>query len=100
MRRFMMLLGLVIFIAIPLTLFVISRRQKLANQTPIWPLVQTTPVPERYSVQSDMPGYTIKLTDTRFLDYVADNIGIFKPNAVVDPESYQGGVLRAIPFLI
>ncbi len=91
MRRFVILLGSGILVTIPVVFFVISQRQKLANQTPVWPLMQTTPVPERYSVESDVPGYTIKLTDTKFLDYVADNIGIFKPNAVVDPESYQGG---------
>ena len=91
MRRLVMILGLGILVIIPLVFFVISQRQKLANQASIWPLVQTTPVPERYSAESDVSGYTMKLIDTRFLDYVSDNIGIFKPDAVVDPESYQGG---------
>jgi|GEM_PF-6389803 len=93
MRRFVMLLGVGVLIAIPVAIFVISQRQKLVNQAPAWPLIQTTPVPERYSVESDVPGYTMKLTDTKFLDYVSENIGIFKPDAVVDPESYQGGGL-------
>ena len=91
MRRLVMILGLGILITIPLAIFVISQRQKIANQASIWPLARTTPVPERYSVESDVPGYTMKLTDTKFLDYVSGNIGIFKPDAVVDPESYQGG---------
>ena len=93
MRRILLNIGIGILVLIPLVLFVIQRIQH-----PIWyftswlPPQKSTSVAPQYSVESQVPGYTIKLLDAQFLDYVANNIGIFQPNAVVDPEVYQGGM--------
>ncbi len=83
--------GVIIFLAIPLAFFVLQRRTLIGKQFIPWPVKQTSQTPERYSVASDVPGYAITLSDTRFLDHVAENVGIFNPDAVVDPELYQGG---------
>lgn len=44
----------------------------------------------RYSAESQVSGYTLKLVDTSYLDYVAENLGIFGSQAIVDPRVYQG----------
>jgi len=91
MRRFVFLIVLLLLVSIPLIFFIIDRRQTLLNRATLWPLVQKTVIQDRYSVESDVTGYTIKLIDTKFLDYIVDNVGVLKPNGVVDPETYQGG---------
>ncbi len=42
----------------------------------------------RYSVLSRMPGHTLRLVDTTYLEYIADKFSIWKPEAIVDPLVY------------
>jgi hypothetical protein len=43
----------------------------------------------RYSVQSDLPGYKLILTDTKYLDYGTADAGVFEQNALFDPSLYH-----------
>ena len=90
MKRNIIIAGIIVLLIIPIVLLVFQRVQITSNNVHTWPLVSQTPVPDRYSATSQASGYTIKITDTKFLDYVANNVGIFKPDAVVDPGSYKG----------
>jgi hypothetical protein len=89
MRRIAFIMGVLIILVIPIILYVITHTGY--HPVSIWPLIQKKDTGERYSVASDVSGYTIKLIDTKYLDSIAENTGIFKPQGVIDPQSYVGG---------
>jgi len=91
MRRIVFIIGIIVLLLIPVIVFVMQRRTNSGTPPTTWPLIQASPTPQRYSVESQLAGYTLTLMDTRYLDSVAENIGIFKPEAVLDPEVYHGG---------
>lgn len=91
MRRIVIIVGVIILVVLPLVFFVIQQRKKIGTYFTPWKMTEQPAVPDRYSVASEVPDYSITLIDTKYLDYVAENVGIFEPNAVVDPAVYQGG---------
>ena len=88
--RGLIIFGIILIIVLPLGLFAfnyfaIPIRLSTILRKPITPVVSA-----RYSVKSDVPGYTIQLADTKYLDYLTANIGIFDNQAIVDPRVYRG----------
>lgn len=49
---------------------------------------RTTTAESRYSAQSTISGYTVRLTDVVYLDFVTASLNVFLPNAVVSPSFY------------
>ncbi len=43
-----------------------------------------------FQVVNSIPGYTIKLVDTAYLDYITGKLTIFSPNGVIDPAANSG----------
>ena len=43
-----------------------------------------------YSVANTVPGYTVTLADTAYLDYITSRLTIFSPNGVIDPAANSG----------
>jgi len=93
MRRTIIVIGILILLLLPVILFMIRRGGTPGKSFTPWPLEQRPVSSDRYSVASEVPEYSMELTDVRYLEYVADNIGIFQSEAVVDPEVYRGGQL-------
>jgi len=90
-RRVLIFIGFFVLVLSPIVFFVIQRLQKSTNNGVTWKLDQKKQSLDRYSVSSDVPDFQIQLLDTRYLDYVSDNIGIFKEHAILDPEYLQQG---------
>lgn len=89
MRRIILSIGIIVLLALPIVMYVITRTDYVRGIN--WPIIQKDSNSVRYSAASDVSDFTIKITDTRYLDSIAENIGIFKPNAIIDPKSYLGG---------
>jgi hypothetical protein len=79
------LLAAIIF---PLTLYIV-RSPKVMTLLPVLMRTQSSRI-SRYSVRSDVKGYTLSLVSPDYLDYTTASLNIFTPNAVADPQMYHG----------
>src|SRR5690349_3015175 len=79
---FLLLLPLIFFalryFKIPLQLSVLFRDSTKVAQS------------ERYTALSEVPGYSLKLSDTAYLDSLVGKFAIFNNQAIVDPRVYRG----------
>ncbi len=44
----------------------------------------------RYSVTNEVPGYSLKIVNTTYLDYMMAKLGLFNNQIIVDPKTYRG----------
>lgn len=91
MKRLILIVLVVIFLTIPVIYFVLQTKDRQQNAFIPWKMPKSPADKIRYSVMSEVPDYSITLNDVKFFDYVAENVGIFESDAVVDPAIYRGG---------
>jgi hypothetical protein len=90
MSKTLIIVGLVLAALFPLLLLVVNRSfyaKRLVSR--IGESLEKK-LSNKFSVASEIEGYTITLVDTAYLEWVAENKKIFTPNAIVDPRVYQG----------
>ena len=88
--RILVIAGFVMAILLPLVVFVISNPM-ISTQLPVaLRLRGQNVVSPRYSVQSEVPSYTINLENTQYLDYMTTKLKVFDDHAIIDPRYYQG----------
>ena len=88
MRRALIVIGVIILLVLPLALW-IFKNPALYTLLPSILQPHSQSVSARFSVANRMPGYSLKLVDTAYLEYVAAYMGIFSDKAIVDPQSYR-----------
>lgn len=81
--KVLIILGICVAILLPLTLYVV--RTPIVLDTVHFPTSRTHQVSNHFSAESQVPGMTMTLNDTAFLEYTAQNLGMFEQDAVVDP---------------
>lgn len=89
--RILIVIGLCIAILLPIVLYVMTN-PRITTLLPSNLNPSKTPVAsDKYIAQSELSGYTLKLADTQFLDYISSILNIYKPNAVADPIYWRKG---------
>lgn len=91
MPRKLVFTGIIIVLLLPLAFFVLRLPVVSTQLSGIFPLTQSSHVTDRYSTESRVPGYSLTLASTAYLDYIAGTMGIFGRNAIIDPAVYRGG---------
>ena len=84
--RGLIIFALIFFIVLPLELLAINYFATPVCLSTIFRKPIAPVVSARYTVKSDVPGSTIQLADTKYLDYLTANIGISDNQAIVDPK--------------
>ena len=89
-ERVLIVVGIFVAILLPILVFILNT-PKLNTQLPVFLRYSGHQiVSPSYSAKSEVPGYTLTLTDTRYLDFVTETFGIFGMQAIVDPRVYHG----------
>lgn len=89
MRRWKLFIIAFLLLTAPIVLVVISHWGDIAH---IYTMLTSSKrnVSARYSVVNSVPGYTVTLADTAYLDYITSHFTIFSPNGVIDPAANSG----------
>jgi hypothetical protein len=77
-------------ILLPLGLYMMTSPLFMTKLPVVLKYTGHTVLSPQYSAKSEVSGYTMTLTDTRYLDYVTTTFGTFGPQAIVDPRVYHG----------
>lgn len=91
MFRKAFIVGIVIFILFLPFFLVILRNPQVQEMFPSFLRgEQRTVTSTHFDTSSSVSGYTVRLVDTKYLDYAATKLGIFSQNGIVDPRIYRG----------
>lgn len=90
MQRALIIIGIVVLMLAPIALLVFRHPVVSTYLRTTLRLPSKGQVSEQYTAASEVPETTVKIIDTSYLDYVAVNLGIFKDQAIVDPQIYRG----------
>ena len=88
-RSVLLTVAIVLLLGLPLAIILIRQP---AIFIPLRSLLgqQAKPITsKRYSVSSEVPGYSIHLVDSQYLDYITAKLDVFGNNKIVDPHVYQ-----------
>jgi hypothetical protein len=77
MPRKVIVAGIIIALLLPFMLLVIRHPAISTRISDMFPFSKKTVVSDRYSVQSEVPGYTLTRSDTMYLDPVTANQGAY-----------------------
>ncbi len=88
--RVLAIIGICIALSLPLVLFLLNNPRVATLLPTLLRPLGSTEVSKRYSAQSDVPGYSLRLIDTSFLDFTVSKMNVFAPKAIIDPRFYQG----------
>jgi hypothetical protein len=90
MRRVLIVIGLGVLMVLPIILILIQNKTGIEKSIALVKTSTKRQVSERYSAVSKVPEYSLTLTDTAYLDYLSELLGLFKPQAIVDPRVHRG----------
>jgi hypothetical protein len=91
MQKTLIVIAVIILFLLPLALLFIRNPRVSLFLAPLRQSgINKAITAQKYSVMSEVQGYTIKLIDTKYLDYLAESMGIFDKQAIVDPRIYLG----------
>jgi hypothetical protein len=91
MRKTLIVIAIIIIFLLPLVLLFISNPKVSLFLAPLRQSGSNKAITvQKYSAVSEVTGYTIKLVDTKYLDYLTESMGIFDKQAIVDPRIYLG----------
>lgn len=89
MRRWGLLFIVFLLLSLPVVLIVI---QNWGGITHGYTMLRASKrnISPSYSVVNTVPGHTVTLADTAYLDYITSRLTIFSPNGVIDPAANSG----------
>ncbi len=88
--KVLLIASLIVAVLLPLAMSALSNPM-IATFLPLPSgLKPATKISSRYSVQNDLSGYTLTLSDTQFLDYLTAKYKIFGQKAIADRRIYKG----------
>ncbi len=95
MRRTLLVVVACLVILLPLGIAVSRNWDKISQAIEKQKYISRSPVSPQYSAAAKVPGYSIAVVDTRFLEYIAATLNLYDDIAIIDPEVYFGNQLTA-----
>lgn len=89
MRRWGLLFIVFLLLSLPVVLIVIQHWDTITHGYTMLKASKRK-LGSNYSVVNTVPGYTVTLADTAYLDYITSRLTIFSPNGVIDPAANSG----------
>lgn len=88
-RRALLVVISILMVAFPIVLYVLTKPNiSVLIPTPL-NFFNAPSSDMQFSTESQLPGYTLSLADTRFLGYVTETVDIFASNALADPRHWR-----------
>jgi hypothetical protein len=88
LKRVLLVIASIVVVGLPILLYIFTHpRETVLFPTPLNP--QKPEVSAQFGAESQVPGYTLTLADTRFLDYVTVTLDLFAPDALADPRHWR-----------
>ena len=84
------IIGICVALSLPLVLLLLNNPRVATLLPTAVRFSRSNDLSKRYSAQSEVPGYSLRLIDTSFLDFTVSKMDVFAPKAIIDPRFYQG----------
>jgi hypothetical protein len=87
-KRALLVVASIAVVGLPILLYFFTH----PRETVFFPTPLNPPKPDvsaQFHAESQAPGYTLTLADTRFLDYVTATLDLFAPDALADPRHWR-----------